>query len=132
VTGSDARTEVARAAAEARGRLWRLCYRMTGNRADADDLTQESMTKAIERAEQLSDPDPTGWLLRLTTHVCLDHLRRANVRRRVTELVDPLDAADLREASWSASPENALVVPATSDTRSSSRSRRSPGGNARR
>jgi RNA polymerase sigma-70 factor (ECF subfamily) len=83
---------------------------MTGNRADADDLTQESITKAIERADQLSGPDPTGWLLRLTTHVCLDHLRRASVRRRVTELVDLVDAADGCQSSWSASPENALVV----------------------
>jgi RNA polymerase sigma-70 factor (ECF subfamily) len=84
---------------------------MTGNRADADDLTQESIAKAIERADQLSGLDPTGWLLRLTTHVCLDHLRRAEVRRRVTELVDPIGAADLCESSWSeTSPETALVM----------------------
>jgi DNA-directed RNA polymerase specialized sigma24 family protein len=48
-------------------RMWALCYRMTGRRADADDLTQESITRAIERAAQLTADDPTGWLLAIAT-----------------------------------------------------------------
>jgi RNA polymerase sigma factor (sigma-70 family) len=80
-----------RAAVESnRKRLWALCYRMTGLRADADDLTQEATARAIERSDQAIEDDPTGWLLRLTTRLCIDHLRHQQVRRRVAELVDPL------------------------------------------
>src|SRR5438876_12052827 len=78
-----------------RKRVWGLCYRMTGSRADADDLAQEAAARAIERADQAADVDPTGWLLRLSTRVCLDHLRHRKIVRRVTALVDPLDMADL-------------------------------------
>jgi RNA polymerase sigma factor (sigma-70 family) len=73
-----------------RKRLWAICYRMTGQRADADELAQEAIARAIERADQATGDDPTGWLLRLTTRLCIDHLRRHNVQRRVNELVDPL------------------------------------------
>ena len=74
-----------------RKRLWAICYRMTGQRADADDLTQEAVARAIERSEQATLDDPTGWLLRLTTRLCIDHLRRRKIQRRATELVDPLN-----------------------------------------
>jgi RNA polymerase sigma-70 factor (ECF subfamily) len=70
--------------------MWAICYRMTGFRADADELAQEAAARAIERSDQAGEPDPTGWLLRLTTRLCLDHLRHKNVERRLTELVDPL------------------------------------------
>jgi RNA polymerase sigma factor (sigma-70 family) len=73
-----------------RKRLWAICYRMTGQRADADDLTQEAVARAIERSEQATGEDPTGWLLRLTTRLCIDHVRRQKIQRRVAELVDPL------------------------------------------
>src|SRR5262245_58988995 len=76
-----------------RGRLWALCYRMTGNRADADDLAQEAVTGAIERADQATADDPTGWVLRIATRVCLGFLRRRKVQRRLSELVDPIDTA---------------------------------------
>lgn len=72
-------------------RLWALCYRMTGQRADADELAQEAVAKAIERWPQAQGKDPTGWLLRLTARTCLDHLRHRQVERRLTELADPLD-----------------------------------------
>jgi len=78
-----------------RKRVWAVCYRMTGNRSEADDLCQETIARAIERAEQAVALDPTGWLLKMATHVCLDHLRRRKVERRVSELVDPLDIPEL-------------------------------------
>lgn len=78
-----------------RKRLWAICYRMTGNRSEADDLCQEAIARAIERADQVTGDDPTGWLLQLAVRVCLDHLRHRKIERRLAELVDPLDIPEL-------------------------------------
>ncbi|HZO14183.1 MAG TPA: sigma-70 family RNA polymerase sigma factor, partial [Polyangiaceae bacterium] len=86
----DSSLRVLAAVERNRKRLWAVCYRMTGFRADADELAQEAAARAIERCDQAHEDDPTGWLLRLTTRLCLDHLRRAKIQRRVNELVDPL------------------------------------------
>lgn len=77
-----------------RRRIWALCYRMTGQRADADDLAQEAIAKAIERSDQLASDDPAGWLMRLTMRLCIDHLRHKKVVRRISELVDPLPGTE--------------------------------------
>jgi RNA polymerase sigma factor (sigma-70 family) len=95
-----------------RKRLWFHCYRMTGSRTDAEDLSQEAIARAIEREHSLADhANLDGWLARVATTVCLDHHRRERVRRRVTELVDPLDLAELAagEARGS-SPEAATLL----------------------
>lgn len=79
-----------------RKKLWLHCYRMTGSRADADDLSQEAIARAIEREGSLADhANLDGWLARVATTVCLDHHRHERVKRRVTQLVDPLDLPDL-------------------------------------
>src|ERR1051325_1368562 len=78
-----------------RRRLWAVCYRMTGRTSDADDLCQEAIARAIERCDQLTSDEPTGWLLRIATTTCLDHLRKHAVRERLTALSDPLDIAEL-------------------------------------
>jgi len=94
-----------------RRRVWAVCYRMTGQRADADDLAQEALTKAIERAEQAVGDDPTGWLLRLSTRLCIDHLRHKKVERRVTELVDPLSGNEWCVAeSATRAPDFAAII----------------------
>jgi RNA polymerase sigma-70 factor (ECF subfamily) len=93
-----------------RRRLWTICYRMTGHVSDAEDLSQETIARAIERSDQVVDDDPTGWLIRIATTTCLDHLRRNAVRRRVTELVDPLDLAELPPGESVDDPERATIL----------------------
>ena len=79
-----------------RKRLWAHCYRMTGRRVEADDLSQEAIARAIERSGDLqTDSSVDGWLFRIATTVCLDHLRRARRVRAVTELVDPVAFEDV-------------------------------------
>jgi len=102
--------QVLAAVERVRKRLWALCYRMTGNRSEADDLCQEAIARAIERAEQSTAEDPTGWILRLATRVCLDHLRHRKVERRTAELVDPLDAPELSAGDPSSDPERATIL----------------------
>jgi RNA polymerase sigma factor (sigma-70 family) len=89
-------TTVLAAVERCRKRLWAHCYRMTGRRAEADDLSQEAIARAIERADALDDDDAVeGWLFRIATTVCLDHFRREQRTRLVTELVDPITFDDV-------------------------------------
>lgn len=102
-------TTVLAAIERCRKRLWAHCYRMTGRRADADDLSQEAIARAIERSEDLADDaSAEGWLFRIATTVCLDHLRSAGRVRRATELVDPVAFDDLAVASGG--PEATLLL----------------------
>jgi RNA polymerase sigma-70 factor (ECF subfamily) len=91
-----------------RRRVWSICYRMTGVRAEADDLAQEAMARALERSSQARDSDAVGWLLQLTTTLCIDHLRRKKIERRLTELVDPL--ADVDVAIGERGPEGSAIL----------------------
>src|SRR5262245_51192963 len=53
------RTVIVLAAVErCRKRLWGHCYRMTGRRAEADDLSQEAIARAIERADAAASAWP--------------------------------------------------------------------------
>jgi RNA polymerase sigma factor (sigma-70 family) len=93
-------TTVLAAVERCRKRLWAHCYRMTGRRTEADDLSQEAIARAIERADDLHDGAAVeGWLFRIATTVCLDHLRRERRARALTELVDPVAFDDVPATS---------------------------------
>jgi RNA polymerase sigma-70 factor (ECF subfamily) len=101
-------TAVFAAVERLRKRLWAHCYRMTGRRADADDLCQEAIARAIERADDLiATTRADAWLFRIATTICLDHLRRTNRIERVTELVDPILLDDT--AAPPDDPETAVI-----------------------
>ena len=58
-------------------RIFLLIYRMVGNVADAQDLTQEVFIKALQRQDQLKDADKAShWLSRIATNTAIDHMRR--------------------------------------------------------
>jgi RNA polymerase sigma-70 factor (ECF subfamily) len=58
-------------------RIFLLIYRMVGNVADAQDLTQEVFIKALQRREQLKDSGKAAhWLSRIATNAAIDFLRR--------------------------------------------------------
>jgi RNA polymerase sigma-70 factor (ECF subfamily) len=59
--------------------LWGLCYRMTGNAADADDIVQETFVKAIENPPRDAARPLRPWLIRVAMNLSRDCLRR---RRR--------------------------------------------------
>jgi len=88
------------------GRVYAVAYRLTGNREDALDVTQEALLKVYRK---IGAWRPTGqflpWLLRLTTNLGIDHLRKR--RRRPTER---LEEAFLPET------EGAAVEPTSLDT----------------
>jgi RNA polymerase sigma-70 factor, ECF subfamily len=58
-------------------RVFLQIYRIVGNVADAQDLTQEAFIKALQRQEQLKDEQKAAhWLSRIATNTAIDFLRR--------------------------------------------------------
>lgn len=58
-------------------RVFLLIYRMLGNVADAQDLTQEVFIKVLQRQDQLKDPAKAAhWLSRIATNTAIDYIRR--------------------------------------------------------
>jgi RNA polymerase sigma factor (sigma-70 family) len=107
---SQPRATIVLAAVErSRKRLWAHCYRMTGRRAEADDLSQEAIARAIERSDDLEEGAAAeGWLFRIATTACLDHARKTRRARGATELVDPVAFDGLAEAPGG--PESSLLL----------------------
>ena len=79
--------------------VWRLCARL-GDRAEADDLTQEVYLRALPALARFrGDASARTWLLQIARHVCADHVRRSTRRRAlVTRLAQRASEADLVEA----------------------------------
>lgn len=60
-----------------RCRLWRLAQSWCRNRALADDLVQETLTKALDRHSQLRDAEAMhAWLCSILANCWHDHLRQ--------------------------------------------------------
>ncbi|MEP2718583.1 sigma-70 family RNA polymerase sigma factor [Pseudophaeobacter sp.] len=63
-----------------RPRLIAVAYRMLGSVADSEDILQEAYLR-WQRVDHDTVLDPTGYLVRVTTRLCLDQLKSARVRR---------------------------------------------------
>ncbi len=72
-------------------RVYRLAYRLTGNRPDAEDLTQEVFVRVFRSLSSYSPGTFEGWLHRITTNLFLDQARR-KARIRFDALADDADA----------------------------------------
>jgi RNA polymerase sigma-70 factor (ECF subfamily) len=85
-------------------RIFLLIYRIVGNVDDAQDLTQETFIKALQRQTQLRDIDRAAhWLSRIACNTAIDFLRR-NKRYSLS------DVSELTEMRGSyESPEESLL-----------------------
>lgn len=83
-------------------RIFVQIYRIVGNVADAQDLTQEAFIKALQRQDQLKDEQKAAhWLSRIATNTAIDFLRR-HARAAFCEV-------DARAESAEESPEETLL-----------------------
>lgn len=57
-------------------RVFRLAYRLTGNVADAEDLTHETFIRVFRSLDKFQPGTFEGWLHRITTNLFLDQARR--------------------------------------------------------
>jgi RNA polymerase sigma-70 factor (ECF subfamily) len=75
--------------------LWGLCYRMTGNASDADDLVQETFVKALEHPPNRLDLPMRPWLVRVALNLSRDLLRRNRRNRTDVWLPSPVPTEEL-------------------------------------
>ena len=61
-------------------RVYRLALRLTGNPADADDLTQDTFIRVFRSIDSTRPESLEGWMHRITTNLFLDSMRR---RKRI-------------------------------------------------
>ncbi|HEX4749410.1 MAG TPA: sigma-70 family RNA polymerase sigma factor [Bryobacteraceae bacterium] len=86
-------------------RIFLLIYRIVGNVDDAQDLTQETFIKALQRKSQLKDLEKaSNWLSRIASNTAIDFLRR---NRRFT-FTDVGELAESRTSGME-SPEQILL-----------------------
>lgn len=62
-------------------RVYRLAYRLTGNRQDAEDLTQDVFVRVFRSLDRYEPGNFNGWIHRITTNLFLDRVRRAGKLR---------------------------------------------------
>lgn len=79
--------EAQRALNQARGRLYRMAYAWCHQPALADDLVQETLTKALQKSSQLRDPKARdAWLFAILANCYRDHFRRQREMDDIDEL----------------------------------------------
>lgn len=71
-------------------RVFRLAYRLTGNKHDAEDLTQEVFLRVFRSLSSYQPGTFEGWLHRITTNLFLDSMRRKR-KIRIDHLADDAD-----------------------------------------
>ncbi len=99
---------------------FRLAYLITGDRALAEDLTQDAFVKVVGRFHDIRDREAFWWYLRRTiVNLARSHFRHRSVeraylrRQRQTNVQDPPDLGDrerLRGALLTLPPEQRAAV----------------------
>ncbi|RLV54651.1 RNA polymerase sigma factor SigE [Aeromicrobium phragmitis] len=67
--------------------VYRLAYRLTGNRQDAEDLMQDVFVRVFNSLESYEPGNFAGWIHRITTNLFLDKARKAQ-RQKTLALFD--------------------------------------------
>ena len=77
--------------------VYRFCYKLTGNQADADDLYQETFLKALELQPKLDDTlNPESYLIGIAVRLWQNKRRKWFRRQRIAPAKDWDDAVPER------------------------------------
>lgn len=78
-------------------KVYSLALRLVGDREEAADLSQEAFVKAWQGLQSFQGESSFAtWVYRLTTNVCIDHLRKKKRREEIA----PAVSLDDGEAGW--------------------------------
>ena len=84
--------------------LWSVCYRLTGDGAESEDLVQETFRRAVETPPKDTSRPLGPWLVQVATRLGIDSLRRRQTRSyRGPWLPSPVE--DLELGTFEPSPE---------------------------
>lgn len=76
--------------------VFSVCYKMTENYFDAEDLTQDTFLSAYKNFSRFDGQNEKAWLCKIATNKCLDYLKRAGRRSIPTEDIFFLSVAEER------------------------------------
>jgi RNA polymerase sigma-70 factor (ECF subfamily) len=80
----------------AKENVFRLAYDLTGNRHDAEDLSQEVFIKAFRALPRFrGDARWSSWLYRITVNTCYDH--NSSLSRKKIDYRDDLENEEIME-----------------------------------
>jgi RNA polymerase sigma-70 factor (ECF subfamily) len=86
--------------------VFNVCYRITGNRQEAEDLTQEAFIRAYQKLSRYDPSRPFGpWMRTLAANLCYNHLKKGRLQRVPLE-----DEKDQLKDNPSNDPENLLEI----------------------
>lgn len=85
--------------------IFSICYRMTQNYFDAEDLAQDTFLSAYKNLDTFDRNYEKAWLTRIATNKCLDYLKRASSKTLPTE-----DEVFNQIEDKSPSPEEAVLA----------------------
>ncbi len=75
--------------------VYRTAWRMLGDAAEAEDISQEVFLKLHSRlAEFENQPNPAGWLYRVTVNLSLDRIRRRRPTEEPEHLISHADSPE--------------------------------------
>ena len=81
--------------------VYRLCYSYLGSAADAEDATQATFMKLVDKPRTFKDHEhEKAWLLACAANVCKDELKSARRKRAgdmPADVVDPQSHAESRD-----------------------------------
>lgn len=116
-----------------RKKVFSLAYRLSGSRADAEDLTQEAFYRAYRAFDTYQGDRPfENWIFRIVTRLYLDMKRRQSRRVQTVSSDAPLrpdgadDAVYFEKADDRPTPEAVVVESGLSAEMEASLSRLSP------
>ena len=90
--------------------VFNIALRMVGDRDDAADMTQEAFIKAYGSLGSFrGDSRFSVWLYRITTNVCLDHLRTKARKKQMPLSLDDDAEQELDIPDMRAMPEEQLM-----------------------
>src|SRR5438067_523024 len=94
----------------------RLALRLTGSESDAQDIFQEAFLKAFRNLGSFRfECSFYTWIYRIVTNLCLDHIRKRNVRKEDAPVVKDSDGEEysiidqVKDARAHANPEHDLM-----------------------
>ena len=65
--------------------IFSVCYKITGNYFDSQDLTQDTFLAAYKNFSNFDGKNEKAWLCRIATNKCLDYKRKASNNQIPTE-----------------------------------------------